>query len=75
MKTRTGEWKRPRTRAHKRIRRGLAPDRAWPSAMNRRGPWRNAAARRTNQAVPTSDVRSLGLIPLIDHWHRFQRSA
>jgi hypothetical protein len=24
--------------------------------------------------VPTSDFRSLGLIPLIDHWHHVKRS-
>jgi group II intron reverse transcriptase/maturase len=68
------QWKRPRTRAHKLMQRGLAPDRAWLSAMNGRGPWWNAGASHMNQAVPTSVFRSLGLIPLIDHWHRFQRS-
>ncbi len=69
------QWKRPRTRAHKLMQRGLAPDRAWQSAMNGRGPWWNAGASHMNQAVPTSVFRSLGLIPLIDHWRRFQRSA
>jgi hypothetical protein len=69
------QWKRPRTRAHKLMQRGLAPDRAWLSAMNGRGPWWNAGARHMNQAVPTSSFRSLGLMPLIDQWHRFQRST
>jgi group II intron reverse transcriptase/maturase len=69
------QWKRPRTRAHKLMQRGLAPDRAWLSALNGRGPWWNAGARHMNQAVPTSFLRSLGLTPFIDHWHRLQRSA
>jgi group II intron reverse transcriptase/maturase len=68
------QWKRPRTRAHKLMQRGLASDRAWHSAMNGRGPWWNAGASHMNQAVPTSDFRSLGLIPLIDHWHHVKRS-
>jgi hypothetical protein len=34
----------------------------------------DGGASHMNQAVPTSDFRSLGLIPLIDHWHRVQRS-
>jgi len=67
-------WKRPRTRAHEPMQRGLTPDRARQSAMSGRGPWWNAGAGHMNRAVPTAFFRSLGLIPLIDHRHRVQRS-
>jgi len=68
------QWKRPRTRAKNLIRRGLAPDRAWVSATNGRGPWWNAGASHMNQAVPTRYLSQLGLMSLLQESRRLERS-
>jgi group II intron reverse transcriptase/maturase len=64
------QWKRPRTRRRELVRRGLSPERAATSAYNGHGSWWNAGASHMNQAVPTSDLRKLGLISLIDEHRR-----
>lgn len=67
------QWKRPRTRAKNLMRRGLAQERAWTSAMNGRGPWWNAGASHMNQAVPTRYLSQLGLVSLIQEARRLER--
>lgn len=64
------QWKRPRTRIKELIKRGLDPARAAVSAYNGRGPWWNAGASHMHQAVPTSALRRMGLISLIDEHRR-----
>lgn len=64
------QWRRPRTRAREMIRRGLERARAWTSAFNGHGPWWNAGASHMNQAVPTGELRRLGLVSLIDEHRR-----
>ncbi len=64
------QWKRPWTRAKKMIQRGLAPERAWLSATNGRGPWWNAGASHMNQAVPTRYLSRLGLVSFIQESRR-----
>ena len=68
------QWKRWRTRIKELRRRGLAPGRAAYSAMNGRGPWWNAGASHMNRAVPTAELRHLGLVSLLDEQRRLQRS-
>jgi RNA-directed DNA polymerase len=68
------QWKRPRTRAQKLIRLGLAPERARTSAGNGRGPWWNAGAQHMHQAVPTRWLRRQGLLSFLDEHRRLQRS-
>jgi len=68
------QWKRWRTRIKELRRRGLAPGRAAYSAMNGRGPWWNAGASHMNQAVPTAELRHLGLVSLLDEHRRLQCS-
>jgi RNA-directed DNA polymerase len=68
------QWKRPWTRARELIRRGLARERAWASAMNGRGPWWNAGASHMNHAVPTRYLRQLGLASLLEESQRLARS-
>jgi len=65
------QWKRWRTRLRALRRRGLSPHRAAASATNGRGPWWNAGARHMNEAVPTAELRQLGLISLLDVHRRF----
>jgi RNA-directed DNA polymerase len=48
------QWKRPYTRATNLMRAGLMEERAFRSALNRRGPWWNSGASRMNQAFPKS---------------------
>jgi len=64
------QWKRPRTRLRKLAQLGLDQARAAASAYNGRGPWWNAGASHMNQAVPTSLLRRLGLISLIEEHRR-----
>jgi len=69
------QWKRPRTRAKKLMKRGLSEDRAWKSAGNGRGPWWNAGASHMNQAFPKSYFDRLGLVSLLNRHLCFVRSS
>jgi RNA-directed DNA polymerase len=69
------QWKRPTTRARELMHRGLAPERAWASANNGRGPWWNAGASHMNQAVPVRTLSHLGLPSLIQELQRLAKST
>ena len=64
-------WKQPETRRRRLQALGLAPDRAWKSASNNRGPWWNAGASHMNQAVPTHRLQRLGLLSFVEQHRRF----
>lgn len=64
------QWKRPYTRARNLIRRGLLEATAWRSATNGRGPWWNAGAAHMHKAFPKSYFDQLGLVSLMDQYHR-----
>lgn len=65
-------WKSPRIRA-KRLRKcGLDPERARHAAYNGRGPWWNAGQLHMVDAVPTDELRRLGLVCLLDEHKRLQ---
>ena len=68
------QWKRPRTRYRKLIRRGLDKKRASLAAYSHRGPWWNARAN-LNLAVPTAELRSLGLVSFLEEHGRLARST
>lgn len=67
-------WKRPLTRYRELCRRGIDSDRARRSAWNGRGPWWNACASHMNQAIPTCQLRDLGLPSFLDERRRYARS-
>ena len=69
------QWKRPATRQRNLMRRGLSQERAWRSAGNGRGPWWNAGASHMNAAFPRSYFDRLGLVSLLNQFHRFQRTT
>ncbi|RPH69321.1 group II intron reverse transcriptase/maturase [bacterium] len=69
------QWKRPFTRAKKLMRCGLSEVRAWRSVLNQRGPWWNSGASHMNQAFDKSYFTKLGLISLLNQFHRFQHST
>jgi len=69
------QWKRPQTRMRKLMQRGLDKTRAWKSANNGSGPWRNAGASHMNQALPTSYFRNLGLTPMIETLNRLNHAS
>ena len=69
------QWKRPRTRLKELAKRGLEETRAAVSAYNGRGPWWNAGASHMNQAVPTSALRRLGLLSLLEEHRRLACSS
>jgi len=66
------QWKRPSTRARQLMRLGLSEERAWASATNGRGPWWNSGASHLNQALPKKRFDRLGLVSLMDQYHRLQ---
>ncbi|PLY13080.1 MAG: group II intron reverse transcriptase/maturase [Sedimenticola sp.] len=66
------QWKRPLTRARKLMRLGLSEVRAWTSATNGRGPWWNSGASHLNQALTKKRFDRLGLVSLMDQFHRLK---
>ena len=64
------QWKKPRARVKKLIKRGIDRTRACISANNGRGPWWNARSSHMHQAIPTSYLRKTGLLSLIDEPRR-----
>ena len=64
------QWKRPSTRAKTLMRLGLSEVRACTSASNGRGPWWNSGASHLNQALPKKIFDRLGLVSLMDQYHR-----
>lgn len=69
------QWKRPQTRMRKMMQQGIDRARAWKSANNRWGPWRNAGAAHMNHALPTSYFRNLGLTPMIETLNRLNHAS
>ena len=66
------QWKRPSTRAKKLMRLGISEVRAWMSATNGRGPWWNSGASHLNHAIPKRLFDRLGLVSLMDQYHRLK---
>jgi RNA-directed DNA polymerase len=64
------QWKRPPTRERELKRRGILPANAKTAAYNGRGPWYNAGTRWIGQAIPTAELRKLGLVPLVEAQQR-----
>jgi RNA-directed DNA polymerase len=69
------QWKRPRARATRLMRRGLAEARAWASANNGRGPWWNAGASHMNDAFRAAFFANLGLPSLLMEHYRLNRAS
>lgn len=68
------QWKRPKTRANNLMQRGLSRATAWKSATNGHGPWWNAGAAHMHIAVPKTFFDKLGLVSLMNQYHRLQTS-
>ena len=60
------QWKKPRTRAKRLMRRGIPEHTARLSAGNGRGPWWNAGAPHMNRAFPKRFFDYLGLFSFVD---------
>jgi RNA-directed DNA polymerase len=60
------QWKRPKTRQRRMCQLGLAPEPAWRSSVNGRGPWWNAGAKHMVRALPPSYFARMGLVSLVD---------
>lgn len=60
------KWKNRYRRMKRLIALGLERGRARASAFNGRGPWWNAGASHMNAALPTSYLRKLGLILILE---------
>ena len=66
------QWKRTQTRAKMLMRLGLSEARAWTSAANGHGPWWNSGASHLNHALPKKLFDRLGLVSLMDQYHRLE---
>lgn len=60
------QWKRPRTRFRKLMKRGISENVARISAGNGRGAWWNAGASHMNKAFPKRYFDVLGLYSFVD---------
>lgn len=60
------KWKNRYRRMKRLIALGLERERARASAFNGHGPWWNAGASHMNAALPTSSLRKLGLILVLE---------
>lgn len=69
------QWKRPRTRAHRLMQRGLDKHRSWTAAQNGRGPWWNAQARHMIDAFHASYFSALGMPSLLQEQRRLNAAS
>jgi len=60
------QWKTPTTRAKRLMLRGLTPQEAYRAAHCGAGPWRMARSHEMERALPTSELRTLGLVMLVE---------
>jgi len=66
------QWKRPNIRERQLKRRGISPADAKTAAYNGRGPWYNAGSYWVGKAIPTAELRKLGLVPLVEAQRRLE---
>lgn len=64
------QWKRPNIRERQLKRRGISPADAKSAAYNGRGPWYNAGSPWVGKAIPTAELRKLGLVSLVEAQRR-----
>jgi RNA-directed DNA polymerase len=69
------QWKSARIRFRQLLRRGVDHALAALAAFGGRGPWHNARCRPMLQAVPTAELRRLGLVSLVEQQTTFAWSA
>jgi RNA-directed DNA polymerase len=67
-------WKRTRTCARELLLRGVDRILAYRTAFSGHGPWFCAGTSAMHQAVPTSALRALGLVSLLDEHRRLART-
>lgn len=60
------QWKTASTRAKQLRRRGLPAQEAYRAAYRGKGPWRMSRSREMERALPTSELRRLGLVMLVE---------
>ncbi len=68
------QWKRPRTRLRKLQARGMDFRSAALACYTHRGPWWSAG-HTLNRSVSTRELRSLGLVSLLEEHQRLARST
>jgi RNA-directed DNA polymerase len=69
------QWKRPKTRMMRLMKRGLEKERAWKSAVNGRGAWWNSGASHMNEAFKKSYFDKARLVSLLDTMQGFQHQS
>lgn len=69
------QWKTPRIRLRQLLRLGVDRRLAYRAAYGGRGPWHNARCLPMTQAVPTAELRRMGLVSLVAQQVTFAWSA
>jgi RNA-directed DNA polymerase len=69
------QWKKPAIRVKQLQRCGIPPSEAKRAAYSGRGPWRMARSSTIDRAVPTSALRRLGLVMLVEQQGRLAFST
>ena len=69
------QWKRPRTRVKKLVSKGLPLAEAQRAAYCGRGPWHMSRMPAMERALPTVDLRKLGLVMLVEMQESLQFSS
>jgi len=69
------QWKSPRIRFRQLIRRNVSRGAAAAAAYGGRGPWHNTRCTPMIEAVPTTELRRLGLVSLVEEQRSFAWSA
>lgn len=66
------QWKRPMTRTKRLMQAGLSRETARKTALNGRGAWWCAGSTYLNRALPKRFFDRLGLVSLVDTYHRLK---
>jgi RNA-directed DNA polymerase len=69
------QWKRPNIREEQLKLRGLSHAEAKMAAYNNRGPWFTSGTRLVGEAIPSAELRALGLVSLLEKHRSRERVA
>lgn len=68
------QWKTPKTRLKKLVKRGVPYHVAKPTAYSNCGPWKSSKLPGMNTAYPNKALKQMGLRSLLDEYRRFAHS-
>jgi group II intron reverse transcriptase/maturase len=69
------QWKRTYTRAKNLTKLGLSNNAAWRFVRKQKGPWAIAGTNVMNRVLDNTHFEKLGLVSLVNQYHRLQRAS